>query len=65
YNLYFFTGNGMDTNGEEEMVALSEPRAEAAPEEATPAEKEKPKPARDSFGNQPFATLKNLDLFGN
>ncbi len=61
YNLYFFTGNGM--NGEEEeLIALSEPLAEAAPEPVVV--KEKPKPQKNSFGNQPFAALQNLSLFG-
>ena len=64
YNLYFFTGNGMEDEGEEEMIALSEPLAEAAPEPAAPAEKEKPKPERTHFGNQPFEKLSNLNLFG-
>ncbi len=59
YNLYFFTGNGMEMDDEVEQTAISEPLAEAAP-----AEKAKPKPQRDSFGNQPFAQLANLSLFG-
>jgi 3'-5' exoribonuclease len=58
YNLYFFTGNGMD--GEEEITALSEPMAEAAPDQ----DKNMPKQGKPGFGNQPFNGLQNLDLFG-
>jgi len=61
YNLYFFTGNGMED--EEELIALSEPLAEVAPE-PVPEKKEPPKPLKNSFGNQPFAGLQNLSLFG-
>ena len=60
YNLYFYTGNG---RGEAlEQAALAESLAEAAPEPMP--EKTKPKPAKNSFGNQPFAALGNLSLFG-
>lgn len=61
YNLYFFTGNGME-EGTLEQAALSEPLAEAAPEPRQ--QNEKPKPQKNSFGNQPFAALGNLSLFG-
>lgn len=64
YNLYFFTGNGSSGDDEAaELIALSEPMAEAAPEPVAP-KKEAPKPSRTSFGNQPFAALQNLSLFG-
>lgn len=64
YNLYFFTGNGGAGEGDlEESIALSEPMAEAAPEPVAP-KKEMPKPSRAGFGNQPFAALQNLSLFG-
>lgn len=59
YNLYFFSGNGMED--EEEEIALSEPIAEAAPLSAS--ETEKPKPEKPRFGNQPFEKLGNLSLF--
>ncbi len=63
YNLYFFTGNGMDDEAEAELVALSEPPAEAvsepAPEPVPPVRQE-----RQRFGNQPFEKLANLSLFG-
>ena len=64
YNLYFFTGNGNgEDDGLDESIALSEPMAEAAPEPVVP-QKETPKPSRAGFGNQPFASLQNLSLFG-
>jgi len=64
YNLYFFTGDGSSGDDEAaELIALSEPMAEAAPEPVAP-KKEAPKPSRTSFGNQPFAALQNLSLFG-
>ncbi|WP_277058856.1 3'-5' exoribonuclease YhaM family protein [Trichlorobacter lovleyi] len=62
YNLYFFTGNGMEDEGEQEMIALSEPLAEAAPSPAQVTAK--PKQERPQFGNQPFGKLSNLTLFG-
>ena len=70
YNLYFFAGNGMDD--EEEVNALSEPLAEAAPPEAAPAAADaanartqaNPASPRQAFGNQPFSALQNLNLFG-
>ncbi len=62
YNLYFFTGNGMDDESEEERIALSEPLAEAAPSQ--PHVIEKTKQERTHFGNQPFEKLSNLNLFG-
>jgi 3'-5' exoribonuclease len=62
YNLYFFTGNGMDDEGAEEMSALTEPLAEAAL--IRPKATEKPKQERTSFGNQPFEKLGTLGLFG-
>ena len=65
YNLYFFTGNGMEDEECLEEMALSEPLAEAAPQPEPVVATKEPKPSRDNFGNQPFAALKNLDLFGN
>ncbi len=59
YNLYFFTGNGMDED--EEIVALAEP-SEAAP--STAQQTERPKQDKARFGNQPFEKLGNLSLFG-
>lgn len=56
YNLYFFTGNG--TEEEQELTALSEPLAEAAPQ----LDKKQPKPGRPDFGNQPFGALQGLQL---
>lgn len=57
YNLYFFTGNGIED--EQEIVALSEPLAEAGPE----LDKKEPKSGKAGFGNQPFSALQNLQLF--
>jgi 3'-5' exoribonuclease len=58
YNLYFFTGNGNDQ--QEELNALAEPLAAAAPEQ----DKKEPKQAspKAGFGNQPFAALQSLQL---
>jgi len=60
YNLYFFTGNGMEE--EEEITMLSEPLPEPAPEPVI--EREKPKQQQAHFGNQPFGALGNLNLIG-
>lgn len=74
YNLYFFSGSGMD---DEEMledggVIPAEPVTAEKPEppavtekldarkELTRGEKEK---GKGEFANRPFATLENLDLF--
>jgi len=56
YNLYFFTGNGNDQ--QQDLNALSEPLAEAAPD----LDKKEPKPGRPDFGNQPFSALQRLQL---
>jgi 3'-5' exoribonuclease len=60
YNLYFFTGNGIDE--EEEMTALAEPLVETTP--ILHQALEQPKQERTNFGNQPFKKLGNLSLFG-
>lgn len=60
YNLYFFSGNGMEDG--EELVALSESLAEAAP--IAVQTETKPKQEKPQFGNQPFEKLGNLSLFG-
>ncbi|MEI6207879.1 MAG: HD domain-containing protein [Desulfuromonadales bacterium] len=58
YDRYFFKCNGMDREHEVERVC---------DEACEPAQREKPadviKQERQSFGNQPFKALGNLDLF--
>lgn len=60
YDRYFFKCNGMDEEQEVERVydETCEPPREEAPA-AEPAAKQE----RKAFGNQPFKTLENLDLF--
>jgi 3'-5' exoribonuclease len=60
YNLYFFTGNGMEE--EEEIIVMPEPLTEVVSEPVI--EREKPKQQQAHFGNQPFGKLGNLSLFG-
>lgn len=62
YNLYFFTGNGMENGDDIEVV--SEPLSERISSMPT-SDTEKPKRDRSHFGNQPFCALQNLDLFGD
>ncbi len=59
YNLYFFTDNGMDE--EEEANLPDEQPVNIAEKPLT--EPEKQKPLKNSFGNQPFSALQNLNLF--
>jgi len=58
YDRYFFKGNGMEEEQEVECVR---------DETCAPPHQEQPAPAakreRENFGNQPFKTLENLDLF--
>ncbi|HEY3308798.1 MAG TPA: HD domain-containing protein [Desulfuromonadaceae bacterium] len=60
YDRYFFKCNGMDEEQEVQCLAEVEPQAleEERPEPQAPERKE-----RQAFGNQPFKTLENLDLF--
>ncbi len=61
YNLYFFTGNGVDDQDEHELVLEPQYLPEEQQEEIV--KKEKKANERIQFGNQPFSTLKNLSLF--
>ena len=60
YDRYFFKGNGMAEEQEVECVRdeTCEPPHQEQPAAAPAAKRE-----RDNFGNQPFKTLENLDLF--
>ena len=60
YDRYFFKCNGMDEEQEVQCLAEVEPQAiaDAQPEPRAPEKKD-----RQAFGNQPFKTLENLDLF--
>ncbi|MDD5286727.1 MAG: HD domain-containing protein [Desulfuromonadaceae bacterium] len=60
YDRYFFKCNGMD--GEQEVELLSDETCEPPAEEKS-AESTAAKQERRNFGNQPFKTLENLDLF--
>ncbi len=60
YNLYFFTDNGMDN--EEEAEQPDEPPADIM--QKSLSESQESKPLKNSFGNQPFNALQNLNLFG-
>lgn len=60
YDRYFFKSNGMEEELEVERVCdeTCEPPREEKPAEVTAAKQE-----RKDFGNQPFKSLENLDLF--
>lgn len=60
YDRYFFKGNGME--GEQEVECVRDETCEPPPEEQ-PAAAPAAKRERQNFGNQPFKTLENLDLF--
>ncbi len=60
YDRYFFKGNGMEEGQEVQYVRdeTCEPPQQGEPAAAPAAKQE-----RQNFGNQPFKTLENLDLF--
>ncbi|MBI2354074.1 MAG: HD domain-containing protein [Deltaproteobacteria bacterium] len=61
YDRYFFKVNGME--GEQEVERVGDETCEPAPKEQQPAAAPAAKQGRQSFGNQPFKALENLDLF--
>jgi 3'-5' exoribonuclease len=65
YDRYFFKGNGMEEEHEIACISEAEPETvppvmEPLPEQITKVQEKR---ERQSFGNQPFKTLENLDLF--
>ncbi|HEX9023783.1 MAG TPA: HD domain-containing protein [Geobacteraceae bacterium] len=60
YDRYFFKGNGMD---EEQEVEYMRDETCEPPQEQPSAAPTAERKERQAFGNQPFKTLENLDLF--
>lgn len=64
YDRYFFKGNGMDEDQEVACIYEEESETVLAPvSEVLPEQQASLKRERQSFGNQPFKALENLDLF--